>query len=1073
MICCLRSADNNSIGAGRENMATEAQSNLDGLQAEPHPNSGRRLRVWMRIALIAFNVFAIAAFISSMHESYGQDVKEAEIQSQNLSLAMDLAFTNEFDKIDLSLKTIIGILNSSGGVGAEARRTVEEQFRIHKNTLADSNHTIITDASGKSVLALGAGGESGVNIGDRDYFIELKSGRKQGLIVSPPLVSRITGETALVFARSYFDHAGKFAGVIAVHLPVSYFEKVLGGFDVGNRGALAIRSNDFELIARISPGNEKNSAEIGEKNVSLSFAKLVQEGKQRATYHALVPFDHVERIFSYRLLSIVPVYVFAGISTQDYLSEWHRAFWVDLFFLLGLLTVANASVILLYRQWHRQRLYGEALKNSHSQLAASLKQVLEQDVALIAAQDAGGLGTYKLDIPTRTFIISAHMKIILGIDDSYPNTTEGCRQLVHPDDRDAVALYFWEDVIGKGESFDWECRVVRPCDGEVIWVHGLGKLEFDPEGRPLRMNGTVQDISKRKASESRLYLSQQVFQSALEGILVTDTAGTIVEVNPAFTQITGYSYDEAVGQNPRILGAGLHDETFYRQLWQSITQKGVWEGEFTNRRKDGRVYIQKSRISAIRRGGVLNGYAALISDVTELKESQQQIEHLAYYDKLTGLANRALLADRIQQAISHDKGLLAVCYIDVDDFKPVNDEWGTDIGDRVLIEVAHRLQNVVRPGDMVARMGGDEFVVLLTARTSQQDIDAVTDRILACHAEPYLIKQFRWTLTMSVGVTIYPNDSVNDADTLIRHADQAMYEAKRNGKNRLHYYDLENDLRIREFQRQYADIVDALSSKQFRLHYQPKIDMRTGTVVGAEALIRWEHPEQGLLQPGQFLPVIESTELTLPVGEWVLHEVMQQKQRWRGSGVDMPVSVNIFALHLQRSDFVERLESILRLYPDINPEGLELEILETTSMEDLDEISVRINACKRLGVRFSLDDFGTGYSSLTYFRQLPVDLVKIDRSFVIDMLDDENDQALVDSIVGMARTLKRQVVAEGVETLEHGISLLKCGCDFAQGYGIARPMPPDKFLDWLSQWRMPDAWAKYGTTKSETQQAVS
>jgi len=311
---------------------------------------------------------------------------------------------------------------------------------------------------------------------------------------------------------------------------------------------------------------------------------------------------------------------------------------------------------------------------------------------------------------------------------------------------------------------------------------------------------------------------------------------------------------------------------------------------------------------------------------------------------------------------------------------------------------------------------------------------------------------------LSIGVTIYPLDASDEPDALIRHADQAMFEAKRCGGNRVHYFDLEGERRRRDQQQIHDQLLAALANDELRLHYQPKVDLRTGTVVGVEALLRWQHPEDGLLPPSRFLPAIEASELTLPVGEWVLHAALAQKRDWLRQGIDLPVSVNIFGLHLQRGDFTKRLKTILAAYPDVDARGLELEILETTALNDIDAIAARIADCARLGVQSSIDDFGTGFSSLTYLRKLPAGLVKIDRSFVVDLLENLEDQALVQGIVGMAHSLGRTVLAEGVESLEHGAHLLRCGCDWAQGYGIAHPLPPDAVPAWLAGWRMPKMW---------------
>lgn len=451
-------------------------------------------------------------------------------------------------------------------------------------------------------------------------------------------------------------------------------------------------------------------------------------------------------------------------------------------------------------------------------------------------------------------------------------------------------------------------------------------------------------------------------------------------------------------------------------------------------------------------------------DALSLAQSYERLERMAFYDELTGLPNRALLSDRMRQSMAECRrrsgSRLAVCCFDLDGFKEINDRWGHAIGDQLLFEVALRLRRCVRANDTVARLGGDEFVAIFNDLDDESGACEVVSRLIRCLGEPCSIGPARLKVALSVGITLYPSGTADEPDALLRQADQAMYEAKRNGKNRMQFFDIESERFLRERQTHYDRLVEALARGEFRLHYQPKVDLRSGQATGVEALLRWQHPQRGLLPPSDFLPVIESSELTLPVGEWIIHEALRQQQRWRAQGVRMRISVNLFALHLQRPDFVERLRDILQVYPDSEPGMLELEVVETTALEDLDEITERIRGCMELGVDFALDDFGTGYSSLTYLRELPAGQVKIDRSFVRDMLESASDRALVESIVGMAHTLGRQVVAEGVETLAHGVPLIRCGCDWAQGYGIARPMPPEKLPGWLATWSMPTVWAE-------------
>ena len=602
--------------------------------------------------------------------------------------------------------------------------------------------------------------------------------------------------------------------------------------------------------------------------------------------------------------------------------------------------------------------------------------------------------------------------------------------------------------------------------GTTRWMLTESTPTMDGNG-DLLWDGVMTDITERKEAEDRLRLTQLAFANSQEAMLVTDADGRILEVNPAFSEITGYTHDEAIGKNPSMLQSGKQSAAFYADMWQTLLEEDRWEGEFWNRRKDGRLYIQHAKISAVRdAGGQIIRYVGVASDVTLIRESQRRVEHLAYYDFLTNLPNRSLFADRLKQAIAqtdrHGK-LLAVAYLDLDGFKPVNDAWGHQAGDLLLMEVARRLQSCVRAGDSVARMGGDEFVLLFGNANDVHEIELAIRRILAAISLPINIGGRVAGITASIGLTIYPNDG-QDADTLLRHADQAMYAAKQLGKNRFHLFDSDSDRRLQEHHEILGRIKQGIAAGEFRLYYQPKVDMRSGKVVGAEALIRWQHPQRGLLLPGDFLPIVDSSDFAIKLGEWVIEQALRQMTAWSGQQLELPVSVNISGAHLQDPSFLPCLSRLLDSYPAVRPQLLDLEILETTAMEDIAATTKIIDACAALGVGFALDDFGTGYSSLTYFRRLPTQWLKIDQSFVRNMLDDADDLAIVEGVISLAHTFQRQVIAEGVEAVEHGIPLMQFGCNQAQGYAIARPMPAAQIPEWIRNWQSPQAWQAMAKT---------
>jgi diguanylate cyclase (GGDEF)-like protein/PAS domain S-box-containing protein len=483
--------------------------------------------------------------------------------------------------------------------------------------------------------------------------------------------------------------------------------------------------------------------------------------------------------------------------------------------------------------------------------------------------------------------------------------------------------------------------------------------------------------------------------------------------------------------------------------------------ESVYRRGDGKLLHVDVSVKLV---NLLDGqlmYQVLFRDISEKKQAAQLIERMAYSDQLTGLANRSLLADRLQQAMvaAHRRGqLLAVVFLDLDGFKAINDLHGHQTGDLLLRALAVRMKEGLREGDTLARLGGDEFVAVFMDLPDAQASDQMFARLLFVCSQPVHVGKLALKVSASLGVTFYPQSEEVDADHLLRQADQAMYQAKLSGKNRHHVFDAEKDRTARGHHASLERVRLALQNREFVLYYQPKVNMKTRAVVGVEALIRWQHPEQGLLAPGMFLPLIENDRLTVEVGEWVIRQALQQLAQWQALGQHLPISVNISAMQIQQHDFFGRLQESMQAFPGLQPNALQLEILETSALEDLDQVARFVVHCKQLGVDFALDDFGTGYSSLTYLKRLPVAIVKIDQSFVRDMLLDQDNMSILDGILWIMRRLKRSVIAEGVETLAHGRALMDLGCELAQGYGIARPMPVGDLPAWMQAWENDLDW---------------
>ncbi|WP_236237242.1 putative bifunctional diguanylate cyclase/phosphodiesterase [Pseudomonas faucium] len=542
----------------------------------------------------------------------------------------------------------------------------------------------------------------------------------------------------------------------------------------------------------------------------------------------------------------------------------------------------------------------------------------------------------------------------------------------------------------------------------------------------------------------------------------TDLRGRITYVNQQFCSISGYSREELLGANHRILNSGLHEPEFFLGMWRALAAGKVWKGEICNRAKDGSLYWVDSTMVPLvdPASGKVRKYVSIRFDVTEKRQLLHTLQWRVGHDVLTGLPNRAYLSDLLNQALAFSRRediALAVCMLDLDGFKAVNDGYGHAAGDLLLVEVAQRLKGILRGGDAVARLSGDEFVLILRHVDNPQQLHVALQRVLRALAAPYVIREQRLTLSASIGVTLFPQDD-EDADTLVRHADQAMYVAKQRGRNRYQVFDVSEELELKATHQTVARVRWALRNRELSLHYQPKVNLRTGQVLGFEALLRWQRPSGELVLPGEFLPLVEQTDLIVEIGEWVIAQALQRLLAWQRLGKPWSLSVNIAARHLQRGDFVERLKQLLAAYPHVDPARLDLEIVESVAIDNLQHVSRCLEACQALGVRFSLDDFGTGYSSLSYLKRLPTQTIKIDKSFVRDILHDQDDLALTGAVIGLARAFGREVVAEGLESVEHGRVLMALGCELAQGYCIAPPMPATQVVPWVAGYRQPSEW---------------
>ncbi len=555
-------------------------------------------------------------------------------------------------------------------------------------------------------------------------------------------------------------------------------------------------------------------------------------------------------------------------------------------------------------------------------------------------------------------------------------------------------------------------------------------------------------------TEDALRLYAAVFTEASEGMLITDAEARIVAVNPAFTRITGYRPEDVEGRKPSILGSGRHGGDYYRDMWATLASRGQWQGEIWNRRRDGTVFPEWLSITAIRDGDAPpNRYIGIFSDVTERKEAEARISHLAHHDPLTSLPNRALFLDRLNQAVlkaRRDGRRAAVLFLDLDRFKAINDSLGHDAGDALLLQFRDRCLAQIRDTDTLGRLGSDEFAFALPEVGGTQDAAAIARKLLAAIAAPYRIGEHELTVTASLGVALYPDDAQRAHD-LLRNAESAMQRSKSIGRGNYQFYSadmnttslgellLENQLR------------GALVRDELRLHYQPKVEARSGRLIGAEALLRWQHPELGLLGPGRFVPAAEASGLIVPIGEWVLREACRQLRSWIDAGLEpVPVAVNLSAAQFVQQDLVALVRDTLAA--NRLPAGLlELELTETMLMSDIERTIDTLSRLRKMGVALSIDDFGSGYSSLAYLRQFEVNVLKIDRSFVADIGEDATDGKIATAVIALGHSLGLQVIAEGVETEAQRDFLAARGCNHLQGYLFDRPLPAGEFARRLAR----------------------
>ncbi len=691
-------------------------------------------------------------------------------------------------------------------------------------------------------------------------------------------------------------------------------------------------------------------------------------------------------------------------------------------------------------------------------LVQAKKRANEKELFFKKSQRAAGIGSYSLDLQTMQWKSSETLDDLFGIDASYDRSVQGWIDLIHPQDREETRRYFTEEVVGQRQAFDHEYRIVRPNDQETRWLHGLGKLLFDNHGELVKMVGTIQDITERKQADVILHQLHQAVEQNPNSIVITDVNATIEYVNKKFTEITGYDKQEVIGKNPRFLKSNQTPPLTYRSMWEHLTSGEVWQGELMNRRKDGSLYVESATISPVRQpNGIITHYVATNEDIITKKQDEEHIHRLAHFDQLTGLPNRLMLNDRFAYVLNQAQRLkqnFAVMFLDLDYFKNVNDTLGHSIGDKLLIEIAHRLKQSIRDEDTVARLGGDEFI-LIFPRTDTPTAVGIANKLIMQISMPVFIAGHDLSITPSIGIALYPDDG-KEFETLLKNADTAMYRVKNESRNGYSFFTEEMQKNLSRNLMLVNALRHAIENHQLEVYYQPQIALEDGRIVGAEALLRWIHPELGMISPSEFIPLAESSGQITAIGEWVLKTAIQQTKEWMDSGFSkMVIAVNLSAVQFRQVNLPDIVIDILDEI-ELPHECLELELTEAVTMYDpVAAISV-MDTLHGAGIRMSIDDFGTGYSSLSYLKQFKIYKLKIDQSFIRDIATDPDDRSIVSAIIDMANSLGLRTIAEGIETTEQLAFLRLRGCNEIQGYYFSKPLPADQFQTLLEQhpWRL-------------------
>lgn len=982
-------------------------------------------------ALLVFGL--LAAFLLFSHRSAEAITTTA---SRNEVRVLATQIEGALRRIEMSIGFVrdkyirVGLHENAGTPAWQASLRQLELELVHlRRGFPEAVAILVTDAQGK-VQASTLDESTKWDIGDREYFRRAREDGSTALAFSEPMLNKAGTRRVVVAYEAIRSPAGDFVGVVAVALDLQRLQDLLLDVDVGRQGMVSIRrSDDSRLVLRWP---EHTASQVADFTSTGPF-QAIRRGETSGSARYVGIVDEVERSFAFQALRDYPFYVVIGRAVSEQFAPWRQTATVATLIAvatLGLVLAMQAALHRSRRQLARSQRSFDALIDSRQEASCAWRP----DTTLLTCNEryAELLGAEAASLPGSRWI------------DNVPETR-----------RAEVNATIARMLQGAGTlTTD---RRLRQADGRTRWLRWLDLPVFDEDGRCVEVRSIGQDITAHKEAELRLRqlaLAVAVEQSP-NAIVITDTAGRIEYVNEAFVRSTGYTADEAIGRNPRILNAGRTPAATYDDLWATLERGEVWRGEFINTRKDGGTYTELATIAPIKQvdGGVSH-YVAIKEDITARREAEARIRQLAYYDTLTGLPNRSLMWDHLRHAIAASErsgsgGMLLL--LDLDHFKLLNDTQGHQAGDALLREVARRLRAALREEDTVARLGDDDFAIVVENLGEDRDEAIAHAEKIAEHLHRAVtapcelgLASGAYHVGASLGLTLF-RGRTESADGLLKQAEVAVARAKDDGRNLIRFFSAAMQAVVAARAELELKLRAALAGNGFRLYYQPQLD-RNGRVIGAEALIRCFDADGTMISPAAFIPLAEETGLIVPIGEWVLETGCAQLRAWQAepATVGLTLSINVSARQFHQPDFVGKVAAAVER-SRIRPGGLKIELTESVVLGDIETTVLRMRQIKALGVRFALDDFGTGYSSLSYLKRLPFDQLKIDQAFVRDMEKDTSSEAIVRAILALSRSLELEVVAEGVETAAQHELLLTRGCELFQGYLFGRPVPIE---DW-------------------------